>query len=276
MPRVPPVTTATRPVRSKRSIPLWCHLRPAGKDGTVIQDPSGDPPPGVDPTVPSPARMWNYWVGGTDHYPADRAVGDQVRATMPSMPMLARYARRFLADAVGQLTAGHGVRQFLDVGTGLPTAGNTHQVAQEIAPRTREEAPAYVDADLRDVDAVLAGARRTLDFGQPIAVMFIAVLHFIPDADDPWQVVRRLMDAVPSGSYLVIAHAAGDIEASGMSQAMALYNQRSATPINLRTRAGVARFTDGLELTGPGLVPVGEWVGAGGGGAREGGGVGRE
>ena len=121
-----------------------------------------------------------------------------------------------------------------------------------------------MDADLRDVDAVLAGARQTLDFGQPIAVLFIAVLHFIPDADDPWQVVRRLMDAVPSGSYLVIAHAAGDIEASGMSQAMALYNQRSATPINLRTRAEVARFTDGLELTGPGLVPVDEWFGPGG------------
>jgi hypothetical protein len=251
----------------------------------VIQDPSGDPPPGVDPTVPSPARMWNYWVGGTDHYAADRAVGDQVRATMPSMPMLARYARRFLADAVRQLAAEHGVRQFLDVGTGLPTAGNTHQVAQEIAPDARvvyvdndpsvlaqagalltsrpEGATVYVDADLRDVDAVLAGARRTLDFGQPIALLFIAVLHFIPDADHPGQVVRRLLDAVPSGSYLVVAHAAGDIEASGMGPAMDLYNRRSATPINLRTRAEVARFTDGLEPIGPGLVPVDEWWGPG-------------
>jgi S-adenosyl methyltransferase len=252
----------------------------------VTQSDPAEPPPGVDPTVPSPARMWNYWIGGTDHYAADRAVGEQVQATMPSMPMLARYARRFLADAVRQLTAEHGIRQFLDIGTGLPTAGNTHQVAQAIDPAARVVyvdndpsvlaqagalltsrpggATGYVDADLRDVDAVLAGARQTLDFGQPIAVLFIAVLHFIPDADDPWQVVRRLMDAVPSGSYLVIAHAAGDIEASGMSQAMALYNQRSATPINLRTRAGVARFTDGLELAGPGLVPVDEWFGPGG------------
>src|SRR6201994_4210699 len=231
MPRVPPVTTATRPVRSKRSIPLWCHLRPAGKDGTVIQDPSGDPPPGVDPTVPSPARMWNSWVGGTDHYAADRAVGDQVQATMPSMPMLARYARRFLADAVRLLAVEHGIRQFLDIGTGLPTAGNTHQVAQEIAPAARvvyvdndpsvlaqagglltsrpEGVTAYVDADLRDVDSVLAGARQTLDFAQPIAVLFIAVLHFIPDADDPYRIVQRLLDAVPPGSFLVVGHAAG-------------------------------------------------------------------
>jgi hypothetical protein len=216
----------------------------------VIQDPSGDPPPGVDPTVPSPARMWNYWVGGTDHYAADRAVGDQVRATMPSMPMLARYARRFLADAVRQLAAEHGIRQFLDVGTGLPTAGNTHQVAQEIAPDARV---VYVDND----PSVLAQAGALLTSRPEGATAYV-------DADHPVQVVRRLLDATPSGSYLVVAHAAGDIEASGMGPAMDLYNRWSATPINLRTRAEVARFTDGLEPIGPGLVPVDEWWGPGG------------
>jgi len=153
---------------------------------------------------------------------------------MPFMPVVARYVRRFLADAVRQLAVEHGLRQFLDLGTGLPTAGNTHQVAQQFAPAARvayvdndpdvlahagalltsrpEGRTGYVDADLRDVDAVLAGTRDILDFGQPVAVLFMAVLHFIPDADDPWQVVRRVLAAVPPGSFLVIAHAAADIQ----------------------------------------------------------------
>jgi len=145
-------------------------------------EPADPAPPGVDPTVASPARVWNYWVGGTDNFPVDRETGERVRDAMPFMPMLARYARRFLADAVRQLAVDHGVRQFLDIGTGMPTAGNTHQVAQEIAPGARvvyvdndpsvlaqagallTSSPAgrtdYVDADLRDVDAVLAGLDR--------------------------------------------------------------------------------------------------------------------
>src|ERR1700760_3209186 len=147
MPRVPPVTTATLPVRSKRSIPLWCHPDVVGRPGRLPVtefEPADPAPPGVDPTVASPARVWNYWVGGTDNFAVDRETGERVRDAMPFMPMLARYARRFLADAVRQLAADHGVRQFLDIGTGMPTAGNTHQVAQEIAPGTRV---VYVDND---------------------------------------------------------------------------------------------------------------------------------
>jgi S-adenosyl methyltransferase len=241
---------------------------------------------GIDPAVASPARVWNYWVGGTDNFAADRAVGEQVRAAMPFMPMLARYTRRFLADAVRQLAAEHGIRQFLDIGTGLPTAGNTHQVAQGFDPAARvayvdndpsvlaqaeallagraEGRTGYVDADLRDVDAVLAGARRILDFSQPIAVLFMAVLHFIPDTDDPYRVVRRVLDAVPPGSFLVIGHAAGDIQAGVVGPAMDLYNQRSAAPITLRTRTEVARFFDGLDLIAPGLVALDQWWGPGG------------
>ncbi|HXP55487.1 MAG TPA: SAM-dependent methyltransferase [Streptosporangiaceae bacterium] len=248
-------------------------------------EPADPAPPGVDPTVASPARVWNYWVGGTDNFAVDRETGERVRDAMPFMPMLARYARRFLADAVRQLAVDHGVRQFLDIGTGMPTAGNTHQVAQEIAPGARvvyvdndpsvlaqagallTSSPAgrtdYVDADLRDVDAVLAGARRTLDFSQPIAVLFIAVLHFIPDSDDPYRIVQRLLDAVPPGSFLVVGHAAGDIQADVVGPAMDLYNQRSAAPISLRPRDGVARFFDGLELIAPGVVPLDQWWGPG-------------
>jgi hypothetical protein len=225
--------------------------------------------------------MWNYWVGGTDNFAADRETAERVRDAMPFMPVLARYARRFLADVVRQLAVDHGIRQFLDIGTGMPTAGNTHQVAQQFVPAARvvyvdndpsvlaqagalltsspEGSTDYVDADLRDVDAVLAGARRTLDFSQPIAVLFIAVLHFIPDADDPYRVVRGLLDAVPPGSFLAIGHAASDIQGEVIGPAMDLYNQRSAAPISLRSRAEVAPFFDGLELIGPGLVPLDEW-----------------
>jgi hypothetical protein len=244
------------------------------------------PPPGVDATVASPARVWNYWVGGTDNFAVDRETAERVRDAMPFMPMLARYARRFMADAVRRLAVDHGIRQFLDIGTGVPTAGNTHQVAQEFASAARvvyvdhdpsvlaqagalltsspEGNTDYVDADLRDVDAVLAGARRTLDLSQPVAVLFIAVLHFIPDRDDPYRVVSRLLEAVPPGSYLAIGHAARDIQAEVVGPAMDLYNQRSADPISLRTRAEVARFFDGLDLASPGLVPLDEWWGPGG------------
>jgi O-methyltransferase involved in polyketide biosynthesis len=244
----------------------------------------GDEPrlPSFDPSVPNPARMWNYWLGGKDNFAADRAAAQHLLEAMPSMPMIARAARLFLIDAVSQLAAGFGIRQFLDIGTGLPTADNTHDVAQRAAPESRivyvdydpvvlshaqalltssrEGKTDYLQADLRDTDTILAGAARTLDFTRPVAVLLIAVLHFIPDADDPYAVVARLMDAVPSGSYLVVAHAASDIAAESSAEHARRYNQVSSATLTPRSRDQVARFFDGLDLVPPGLVPMSQWT----------------
>jgi O-methyltransferase involved in polyketide biosynthesis len=237
--------------------------------------------PAFDPRVPSPARMWNFWLGGKDNFAADRDAGQRVLEVLPSMPAIARAARLFLADAVTQLAADHGVRQFLDIGTGLPTADNTHDVAQRVAPEAKivyvdydpvvlthaqalltsspEGKTDYIQADLRDTATILADAARTLDFSRPIAVILIGILHFIPDADDPYQVVARLMAALPSGSYLVMAHAASDIDPEAAAETTTLYNAMSSATITMRSREQVARFFDGLELVPPGLVPMAEW-----------------
>jgi O-methyltransferase involved in polyketide biosynthesis len=234
-----------------------------------------------DASVPNPARMWNYWVGGKDNFAADRQAAEKVLEVMPSLPLIARLARRFLIDAVHRLAAGYGVRQFLDIGTGLPTADNTHDVAQRVAPRSRivyvdndpvvltharallTSSPAgetdYIPADLRDTAAILSGAARTLDFSKPVAVLLIAVLHFIPDSDDPYGIVARLMDAVPSGSYLVIAHAARDIQAGAITEMMRRYNELSPVPVTPRTGEQVARFFGGLDVIEPGVVPIRQW-----------------
>ncbi|HVT69160.1 MAG TPA: SAM-dependent methyltransferase, partial [Trebonia sp.] len=186
-----------------------------------------------DPSVPSPARMWNYWVGGKDHFAADRAAAERIAEAIPELPALAKSVRAFLREIVYTLAAEHGVRQFLDIGTGLPTADNTHEVAQRAAPRSRivytdydpsvlaharalltstpEGRTAYVQADLRDTDAIIKAAEETLDFSRPVAVLLLAVLHFIPDEDDPYRIVRSLMEATAPGSYLVIVHAPSDL-----------------------------------------------------------------
>jgi O-methyltransferase involved in polyketide biosynthesis len=237
--------------------------------------------PSFDPSVPNPARMWNYWLGGKDNFAADREAAEQILQVMPSMPVIARAARLFLIDAVHQLAVGYGVRQFLDIGTGLPTADNTHDVAQRAAPESRivyvdhdpvvlthaqalltsspEGETDYIQADLRDTDAILAGAARTLDFTRPVAVLLIAVLHFIPDADDPYAIVTRLMDAIPPGSYLVMAHAASDIAPEASAEMARRYNEMSSASITPRRRDQVARFFDGLDLLPPGLVPISQW-----------------
>src|SRR5215468_1601452 len=185
---------------------------------------------GFDTLTPRPARMWNYWVGGKDHFAADRTAAEQVQSAMPALPSIARAVRAFLIDVVNSLTVDHGIRQFLDIGPGLPTADNTHDVAQRAAPESRivyadydpvvltharalltstpEGKTDYIQADLRDTEEILERAARTLDFSKPVAVLLIAVLHFIPEDADPYAIVARLIDAVPSGSYLVIGHAA--------------------------------------------------------------------
>jgi hypothetical protein len=243
-----------------------------------------DPLP-FDASVPNPARMWNYWVGGKDHFAADREAAEQIMATMPELPVIARMVRRFLINAVRELTVEHGIRQFLDIGTGLPTADNTHDVAQRLAPQARivyvdydpvvltharalltsspEGKTDYIEADLRDTETILSGAARTLDFGQPVAVLLLAVLHFIPDSDDPYGIVGQLMAAMPSGSYLVACHAASDIEPEAVAEHAHRYNERAAAVITPRSREQVARFFDGLDMGGRGLVPLSQWFGAG-------------
>ena len=238
--------------------------------------------PGLDTSVANAARMWNYWIGGKDNFRADRDAGELVREAMPTLPAVARMLRRFLITTVDELTAA-GVRQFLDIGTGLPTADNTHDVAQRAAPESRivyvdhdpvvisharalltsspEGMTDYIQADLRDWAAISAGARQTLDFSRPVAVLLIAVLHFILDSEDPHRMISQLVADLAPGSYLVIAHAASDIE-PGTAEAMASsYNATSALTITPRDRATVARFFDGMEMTGPGLLPLGQWPG---------------
>ena|ERR1700760_845130 len=239
------------------------------------------PPRDLDTTVAHPARVWDYWLGGTDHFDADREAGQQVMAAMPSIDQAARAGRAFLATAVNYLAAEAGIRQFLDIGTGLPTADNTHEVAQRAAPDSRivyvdndpivltqarslltstaDGATAYVEADLRDTGRILAEARNVLDFSQPVALLLLHVLHFIPDSDDPYGIVAKLMAPLAPGSYLVLAHTTADLGTAGMREAARRYNEKSAVKVAMRSKAEVARFFDGLDLVEPGITPAGVW-----------------
>jgi O-methyltransferase involved in polyketide biosynthesis len=238
-----------------------------------------------DTSVPSPARVWNYWIGGTDNYPADRAAAEAVVAANPVQPTIARTARLFLVNAVQLLAGQHGIRQFLDIGSGLPTADNTHEVAQRVAPDSRvvyvDNDPAvlaharalltsspegktdFILADLRDPESFLTQAARTLDFSQPVAVVLIGVLHFIDEDADPYGIVARLMDTVAAGSYLVIGHAASDTQSAEIRQGYQAYNERSPVRITPRSRQQIDRLLDGLEPVGPGVVMLGQWFGPG-------------
>jgi O-methyltransferase involved in polyketide biosynthesis len=236
---------------------------------------------GFDVKVPNPARMWNYWVGGKDNFAADREAAAEVTAAMPTMPVIARSVRRLLVDTVTTLAADYGVRQFLDIGTGLPTADSAHEVAQRVDPACRvvyvdndpvvisharvlltsvpEGKTDYVAADLRDADAVIKAAQGVLDFSQPVAVLMLSVLHFIPDGDDPHAVVKRLTDALAPGSFLVICHAPSDLMPDQIAEMTRRYVASGAAPMRPRSRAEVAAFFDGLELLGPGVVPSADW-----------------
>jgi hypothetical protein len=236
-------------------------------------------PSGLDTSVPHIARVYDYWLGGKDNFAVDREVAEQVMAAYPGILRDVRAQRAFLANAVAYLAGVAGIGQFLDIGTGIPTADNTHEVAQDVAPGCRVvyvdndpmvlaharalltgvTAPtAYVDADLRDTGEVLAQAARLLDFSQPVAVMLLGVLHLVSDAEDPWSIVTTLMDAVPPGSYLVISHPALDIS-EAQAEGQRVYNQNVSTAQTLRTRDQVARFFTGLEFVPPGLVQVHQW-----------------
>ena len=236
-------------------------------------------PPKLDTSVPHSARVWNYWLGGKDHYPADRMVGDQVMAMFPDITRLARADRAFLGRAVQYLAGEAGIRQFLDIGTGLPTANNTHQVAQSIAPESRivyvdndplvlvharalltsspEGACDYIDADLRDTDKILVQAAQTLDFSRPVALMMLGILGQIPDSDHPESVIGQLMSVMPSGSYLALSDGTNTSET--FTEAVRHYNENSANTYHPRSPEQLTSFFDGLELVEPGVVELSRW-----------------
>jgi hypothetical protein len=235
---------------------------------------------GLDTSVAHPARVYDYWLGGKDNFAADREAAERVLAVTPGLRFRVRANRAFLGRATRFLAADAGVRQFLDIGTGIPTGDNTHEVAQQAAPDARvvyvdndpivllhaqallrsspQGATDYVQADLRDPGLILDRAANVLDFGQPVAVMLLGVLHLVQDAEDPWGIVTRLMAAVPAGSYLTISHPAIDTHRA-QADAQRVYNERVATPQTLRTRDQVARFFTGLDLVEPGLVQIHQW-----------------
>jgi hypothetical protein len=235
----------------------------------------------IDTSVPHIARVYDYWLGGKDNFAPDRAVAEKVMASFPDILVSVRAQRAFLGRVVHHLVTEAGIRQFLDVGTGLPAADNTHEVAQRAAPESRivyvdndpivlaharallvgrpEGATAYLDADLRDVGEIVAKAARILDFGQPVAVMLLGVLHCIPDEEDPAAIVGRLLATVAPGSYLVVSHPAIDIATSQMGRGMQDYNDQAPVPLTARTYAGVRRFFEGLDMVEPGLVQLHRW-----------------
>ena len=247
---------------------------------SVVPDDAAPAPREIDVSVAHPARVYDYWLGGKDNFAADRAAAERVLEAKPGIRDNVRANRRFLAKAVRYLTAEAGIRQFLDIGTGIPTANNTHEVAQAVRPEARvvyvDNDPIvlaharalltsvagptmFIDADLREGKTILSRAGETLNFSQPVAVMLIAVLHLIPDEDDPWGIVASFMDAVPSGSYLVLSHPAHDVETERSAKAAQRYNETVATPMHRRTRDEVARFFGGLDLIEPGLVQMHQW-----------------
>jgi hypothetical protein len=235
--------------------------------------------PKLNTAVPQTARIWNYWLGGKDNFAVDREVGDQVQEAFPQIVENARVSRAFLARAVTYLAGGAGIRQFLDVGTGLPTANNTHEVAQRVAPQSRvvyvdfdplvlaharalltsapDGATAYIDADLRDPDKILREAARTLDLTRPVALMLMGILGHIGDYDEARSIVRRLLDGLPSGSYLV--HNDGTNTSDGVVEAARIWNQSANPPYHLRSPDQITRLFEGLQVVEPGVVSVPQW-----------------
>ncbi len=237
----------------------------------------------LDTSVAHSAGVWNYPLGGKDNFAADRDVGDMVLQMFPDAAVIARLQRRFLVRAVRFLAGEVGIRQFLDIGTGLPTADNTHEVAQETAPRSKvvyvdndplvlrhaqallTSAPggvtSYIEADVRDPEQILQEAARTLDFGEPVAVMMLGILGQIPDCEcackDPGTIVAKLLEALPPGSYLALCD--GTDTNAELAKAVATYNEYAAYPYHLRSPARIASFFEGLTLVPPGLVTTSRW-----------------
>ena len=231
---------------------------------------------------PHPARVYDYLLGGKDNFAADRAAAEAGIRANPNSRIPPRENRAFLGRAVRYLAREAGISQFLDIGTGIPTSPNVHEVAQHIEPRARivyvdndpivltqarallttgpEGRTAYIDADLRDIDAILGSAelQRTLDLGKPVGLLLIAVMHFIPDEDDPWALAARLLAALPSGSYLALSHLTGDFDPAAWAGVVAVF-RRSGVTMQVRPKPDVERFFAGLDLIDPGVVSLPQW-----------------
>ena len=256
------------------------------KNGSTDETAGADDPDllaaGINTSVAHPARVYDYLLGGKDNFAADRVLGDALAAAMPSAREMVRANRAFLGRAVRYLVKDAGIRQFLDVGTGIPTAGNTHEVAQAVAPESRivyvdndpivlaharalmtsdpAGATAFIQADLHSPDKILndPALRRTLDLGEPVALMLIAILMYIRDDENPRGLVSTLMDALPPGSYLALTHPTADFNAEEVAEAVAA-TERAGISFTTRGKAQVAAFFDGLDLVDPGVVPVLAW-----------------
>jgi hypothetical protein len=245
---------------------------------------SGVPSVKIDTTVPVSARIWNYWLGGKDYYPVDQEAGDQFAQLYPGIFEEARASRYFIARVVRYLAGEAGIRQFLDIGTGLPSNDNTHEIAQRVAPDSRivyvdndplvlaharalltgvsEGSTDYIDADLNDPAALLGIAREKLDFGRPVAIMLMGVLAHIGDpAEDDDRVAQSIVGALraalPSGGYLAI-YDSSDVD-PGLNDALHKYNESGAAPYRVRSQEQIRRYFDGLELVDPGVVPIQHW-----------------
>jgi SAM-dependent methyltransferase len=237
-------------------------------------------PPGVDTRRANTARVYDYWLGGSHNFLADQDAGRAIAAVEPCMGAIARANRAFLGRAV-RYVAGTGIRQFLDVGSGIPTQGNVHEIAGQAAPGARvvyadidpvaiahskailagNPDAAIIEGDLRRPGRILADpvTRRLIDFGQPAGLVLMVVLHFIADAEDPWRIVAELRDALAPGSYLILGHATDEGRPVIARATETVYNRSVATSLHLRSRAAVLRFFDGFELADPGLVLVPQW-----------------
>ncbi len=244
---------------------------------------NGREQPVIDTSVPHVARVYDYWLGGKNNYAVDRETGDEAIRAYPDMRSSVRANRAFLRRSVRYLTEEAGIRQFLDVGTGLPSANNTHEVAQAAAPESRivyvdndpivlaharalltsdpQGATGYLDADARDTGRILTGAAELLDFSLPVAVMLIAILQLVTDDDDPYRLVAGLTAAIPSGSFLAVTHVAGDMGrmTPGALEAARRLSELLPQRVHPRSHAQVTKFFDGLELVEPGVVPVQQW-----------------
>jgi S-adenosyl methyltransferase len=254
----------------------WMSVLPRGPeaDGTEWSSPP------IDTTVAHSARRYDYWLGGKDNFAADRESGDAIAAAFPTVRTAVIENRRFVRRAAAFLAGDAGIRQFLDIGTGIPTSPNVHEIVQGIAAASRvvyvdndpivlaharallassaEGATAYIDADLREPDKIISNAelQGILDFSRPVALMLAAILHFIPDEDDPYGIVDRLAGALPKGSYLVMLHATNDfLEPEEVAEITA----GRYGPFFARSEAEFARFFEGSELVLPGIASVAEW-----------------
>jgi O-methyltransferase involved in polyketide biosynthesis len=258
-------------------------MNQAGSPGAVRSAADAYPPQPTagNPNVPNPARVYDALLGGKDNFAADRVVADKLAAAKPAVRYNVRANRAYLGRVVRYLAGEAGIRQFLDLGTGLPSMDNVHEVAQRVAlesrivyvdndpiviaharamlASSREGATAFLTADIRDPEWILEQAAKTLDLDRPIAVILLGVLYTIPDADRPYDKVAAYLDAVAPGSYLAVSHPASDIDAARAARAAQQYDAAMPTTQTNRTKAEVARFFDGLALLEPGVVQLNQW-----------------